>query len=154
MLMDSQPSLQHAGLHHAIWQLQQEVTRPTAKFKPTSPNKSGVDGGANQVPIYLGQLLHLHSPWWSPWLLFNWIPWSDTICSTTDVNVDVLGCALSQNAAALTQKITIPTTFFEIKASVSQMFLTMRLGCFGGRGLLKGPRQHCIFLIAWTSVIA
>ena len=44
------PSQQHAGLHHAVWQLQQEVTRPRARFKPTLPEKSGVDGGANQVP--------------------------------------------------------------------------------------------------------
>ena len=26
---------------------QQEVTRPKARFKPTLPTKSGVDGGAN-----------------------------------------------------------------------------------------------------------
>ena len=65
MLMDPHPSQQHAGLHHAVWQLQQEVTRLKARFKPTSPKKSGVDGGANQVPTYLGQLLHLYSPWWS-----------------------------------------------------------------------------------------
>ena len=42
MLMDPHPSQQHA-----VWQLQQEVTRPKARFKPTSPEKSGVDGGAN-----------------------------------------------------------------------------------------------------------
>ena len=65
MLMDPHPSQQHAGLHHAVWQLQQEVTRLKARFKPTSPKKSGVDGGANQVPTYLGQSLHLYSPWWS-----------------------------------------------------------------------------------------
>ena len=34
-------------------------SRLKARFKPTSPEKSGVDGGANQVPTYLGQLLHL-----------------------------------------------------------------------------------------------
>ena len=39
--MDPQPSQQHAGLHHAVWQQQQEVTRPKARFKPTSPEKSG-----------------------------------------------------------------------------------------------------------------
>ena len=33
-----------------VWQLQQEVTRLKAWFKPTSPKKSGVDGGSNQVP--------------------------------------------------------------------------------------------------------
>ena len=42
MLIDPHPSLQHAGLHHAVWQPHQEVTRPT------SPKKSGVDGGANR----------------------------------------------------------------------------------------------------------
>ena len=46
MLMDPHPSQQHAGLHHAVWQLQQEVTRLKARFKP------GVDGGANQVPTF------------------------------------------------------------------------------------------------------
>ena len=39
MLMDPHPSQQHA-----VWQLQQEVTRLKARFKPTSPKKSGVDG--------------------------------------------------------------------------------------------------------------
>ena len=39
------------------------MTRPKTRFKPTSPEKSGVDGGANQVPTYLGQLLHMYSPW-------------------------------------------------------------------------------------------
>ena len=34
MLMDPHPN----------WQLQQEVTRPKARFKPTSPKKSGVAG--------------------------------------------------------------------------------------------------------------
>ena len=53
MLMDLHPSQQHAGLHRAVWQLQQEVTRLKARFKPTSPKKSGVDGGANQVPTYV-----------------------------------------------------------------------------------------------------
>ena len=52
------PSQQHSGLRHAVWRLQQEVTRPKARFKPTSPKKSGVDEGANQVPTYLGQSLH------------------------------------------------------------------------------------------------
>ena len=37
LLMDlPPPSQQHAGLHHAVWRLQQEVTRPKARFKPTS----------------------------------------------------------------------------------------------------------------------
>ena len=59
MLTDPHPSQQHAGLHHAVWRPQQEVTRP--KTVPTSPEKPGVDEGANQVPIYLSQLLHLYS---------------------------------------------------------------------------------------------
>ena len=40
MLMDPHPSQHRAGLHHAVCQ---EVTRPKAWFKPTSPAKSGVD---------------------------------------------------------------------------------------------------------------
>ena len=44
--MDPQPIRQHAGIQHAGWQLQQEVTGPKARFKPTSPKKSGVDGAA------------------------------------------------------------------------------------------------------------
>ena len=40
---------QYPDLQYAVWQLQQEVTRPKARFKPTSPNKSGVDGGAIQA---------------------------------------------------------------------------------------------------------
>ena len=31
MLMDPHPSQQHVGLHHAVWQLQQEVTRLKAR---------------------------------------------------------------------------------------------------------------------------
>ena len=46
-------SQQHSGRQHAVFWLYQEVTRPKARFKPTSPEKSGVDGGANQVPTYL-----------------------------------------------------------------------------------------------------
>ena len=37
--MDPHPSQQHA-----VWQLQQEVTRPKARHKPTTPEKSEVDG--------------------------------------------------------------------------------------------------------------
>ena len=43
MLPDSHPSQQHTGLLHAVWQPQQVVTRPKARFQPTSPKKSGVD---------------------------------------------------------------------------------------------------------------
>ena len=59
--MDPHPSQQHGGVHRAAWQLQTEVTRPKATLKPTLPEKSGVDGGANQGSTYLGQSLH----WWS-----------------------------------------------------------------------------------------
>ena len=65
ILMDPHPCQQNAGLHLAVWQLQQEVSRPMPRFKPTSPKKSEKDGGANQVPTYLGQSLQLYSPWWS-----------------------------------------------------------------------------------------
>ena len=51
MLMDPQPGQQQTGIHNAVWQLQQEVIRPKIRFKPTLLEKSGVDGGANQVPI-------------------------------------------------------------------------------------------------------
>ena len=33
--LDPHPSQQHAGLHHAVWQLQQEVTTPKGRFKPS-----------------------------------------------------------------------------------------------------------------------
>ena len=33
------PSQQHACLQYAVWQTQQEVTRPKARFLPTSPEK-------------------------------------------------------------------------------------------------------------------
>ena len=46
MLIDPHPSQQHAGLHHAVRQLQQEVARPKARFKTTSLKQSGVDGGS------------------------------------------------------------------------------------------------------------
>ena len=37
MLMDPHPSQEHVGLQYAVWQLQQEVTRPRARFEPTLP---------------------------------------------------------------------------------------------------------------------
>ena len=43
MLVDPYPSQQHAGLNNAGKCLQQDVTRPKARFKPTSLKKSGVD---------------------------------------------------------------------------------------------------------------
>ena len=38
------PSQLHAGLHLALRQLREEVTRSKARFKSTLPKKSGVDG--------------------------------------------------------------------------------------------------------------
>ena len=75
LLMDPHPSQQHAGLHHvglhhAVWQLQLEVTRPKARFKPTSSEKCGLDGVANQVPTYLGQLVHRLQRWQFIWQIF------------------------------------------------------------------------------------
>ena len=46
MLMDPRPSQRHAGPQNSVLGLQQEVTRQKARFKPTLPDKSGVDGGA------------------------------------------------------------------------------------------------------------
>ena len=42
--MDPHPSQQQAGLQRAVWRQQQEVAKPKARFKPTLPEKSGVDG--------------------------------------------------------------------------------------------------------------
>ena len=50
MLMHSHPSQQHAGLHLAVWHLQQEVTMPRARFKPISPEKSKVDDKLKVLP--------------------------------------------------------------------------------------------------------
>ena len=36
---------QHTGLQDVVFLLQKEVTRPRARFKPTLPQKSEVDGG-------------------------------------------------------------------------------------------------------------
>ena len=46
MLLDPHPSQLHEGIHHAVGWLQQEVTRPKARFKPTLTEKSGVNGRA------------------------------------------------------------------------------------------------------------
>ena len=51
--MDPLPSQQHEGLHHSVWQLQQEITREKARFKPTSPEKSGVDDSRKFWQTYL-----------------------------------------------------------------------------------------------------
>ena len=40
------PSRQPTDLQHAVLRKQQEVTMPEARFEPTSPEKSRVDGGA------------------------------------------------------------------------------------------------------------
>ena len=46
MFMDPHLSQQHEGPQDAVLQPQQEVPRPKARFKPTLPKKSGVDGRA------------------------------------------------------------------------------------------------------------
>ena len=46
MLMDPYPIQQHTGLHCAVYILQQEVTRPKARFKPALLKK-GEQSGAN-----------------------------------------------------------------------------------------------------------
>ena len=38
------PSQQNTGLQHVDFQLQHEVTTPNAKFKPTIPERSEVEG--------------------------------------------------------------------------------------------------------------
>ena len=43
MLMDSHPSQHHVGLQRAVFQLQQEETSPSDRFRPTLPKKSKVD---------------------------------------------------------------------------------------------------------------
>ena len=49
MLMDPHPSQQHTGLHNAVLQLQQEVTMPKGRLKPTLTDKSGVDGRCQKI---------------------------------------------------------------------------------------------------------
>lgn len=55
MLVDPYPSQQHAGLQHAVFHLQLEVTRRKARFKPTLTEKSFGGWMRNQVATYLGQ---------------------------------------------------------------------------------------------------
>ena len=50
--MDPHPNQPHAGLQHAVLKLQQEVTRPKARFKSTSPEKSIVDGGEIRLLLF------------------------------------------------------------------------------------------------------
>ena len=76
MLMDPRRSQQHASLYHAVLQLQQEVTRPKARFKPAVPKKSGADGGANLVSHFTctlhGELKFLLKLFWKnkkDWLI-------------------------------------------------------------------------------------
>ena len=45
------PSQQHAGLYHTVWQLQQEITRPKARFKPPCPRGLGWIGEQSQTNI-------------------------------------------------------------------------------------------------------
>ena len=44
LIVDPHLKQQHAGFRHSIFQPYQKVTRPMARFKPTSPKKSEVDG--------------------------------------------------------------------------------------------------------------
>ena len=60
MLLDPHSSQQHAGLQHAVRWLQQEVTMPKARLKPTLPGKSGVNGG----PISCQHILVSCINWW------------------------------------------------------------------------------------------
>ena len=54
ILIDPHTSQQDAGLHHGVWQPQLEVTRPKARFKPTLPKRSGVEGGqCDQIEQFL-----------------------------------------------------------------------------------------------------
>ena len=46
MLVDPYPRQQNSGLQHAVWWPKQEVSRPNARFKPTLPKKSELDGVA------------------------------------------------------------------------------------------------------------
>ena len=55
MLVDPYPSQQHAGLQHAVFHLQLEVTRRKARFKPALTEKSFGGWMRNQVATYLGQ---------------------------------------------------------------------------------------------------
>ena len=43
MLIDPNISQQHAGLQHVVLWLQQDVTRPKVRVKPTSLKMSGVE---------------------------------------------------------------------------------------------------------------
>ena len=47
MRLDPQLSHLHVGLQHEAFQPQEEVTRHSAKFKPTLPEKLNVDGESN-----------------------------------------------------------------------------------------------------------
>ena len=42
MVMDPHPSQQHVGPQFEVWQLWLQVARPKTRFKPFSPEKSGV----------------------------------------------------------------------------------------------------------------
>ena len=69
------PSPQPTACRTPFWSLkqQQEVTRPKARFKSSLPKKTKLDGGANQVPTYLGQLLQI--------LPKNWVIWGKKLPS-------------------------------------------------------------------------
>ena len=61
--LDPHPSQQRAGLHYAVWWLQQEVTRPKGRFKPTLPEKSGVYVSIKDVQKLIDSLPLLVQSW-------------------------------------------------------------------------------------------
>ena len=57
---DPHHSQLHKGIHFGVFKLQQKVTRPKARLIQFSTSLRWM-GGSNQMPAYLGQLLHLWS---------------------------------------------------------------------------------------------
>ena len=78
MLMDLHPSLQHQGFLHAVWQLQQEVTRSKARFEPSLPQNYGVDGEESDEATGTG-----YSPWWSSLPIITSIHCISGICTAS-----------------------------------------------------------------------
>ena len=105
MLMDPHPSQQHTGLHHAVWQLQQEVNRPKSRFKHFLAwevwggwgSKSGANNSWSVAsPVLTPHILKYficeikftprcswrwcvrHSPTWCPWSSSPWTSWGWT----------------------------------------------------------------------------
>lgn len=61
MLINPHPCQQYAGPQHSVLHLQQEVTRPKATFKHTSPAKSGLDGELLGANNWQRSLLHRYT---------------------------------------------------------------------------------------------